>query len=358
MAQSTTTAVLDPAAREVATLTANPPFLFQLGPDRGRAKLDELQAGGIPRPDAEIEDVVVPGGPSGQIPVRIVRPPPQQNGDRRDQNAGREDPFGRLSARVRQATENMLGNNGATGTTLPAILFIHGAGWVFGDAATHDRLIRELAAQSGAAVVFPEYSRSPEARFPIALEESYAVARWVAEHGAAYGLDGSRMAIAGDSVGGNMATVLAMMSKERNGPRFRAQVLLYPVTDADFDTDSYREFAEGYYLGREGMIWFWDQYLPDSGRRSDPMASPLRASTEQLEGLPPALITTNEADVLRDEGEAYASRLREAGVPVTQVRFQGIIHDMAMLDALADTSAARSATSLAALTLRDALHGS
>jgi acetyl esterase len=354
MAQSTSTVVLEPAAREVATMTARPPFLFQLGPQGGRAKLDELQSGDTARPDVDITDIELPVGPSGQIRVRIVRPIGHRNGhhghDRTD----------RFSERFRHAAEDIMGTSGDSGRGIahPVILFVHGAGWVFGDATTHDRLIREIAVRSDAAVVFPEYTRAPEARFPIALEECYAVARWAAERGGEHGLDGSRMAIAGDSVGGNMATVLTMIAKDRSGPRFRHQVLLYPVTDADFDTDSYREFAEGYYLGREGMIWFWDQYLPDPAVRCDPMASPLRADPEQLAGLPPALVVTNEADVLRDEGEAYAARLREVDVPVTQVRFQGIIHDMMMLDAMAGTSAARAATALAAMTLRDALYGS
>jgi acetyl esterase len=236
------------------------------------------------------------------------------------------------------------------------ILYLHGAGWVFGNSHTHDRLIRELAVRSQAAVVFPEYSRSPEARFPTALEECYAVAQWITQNGTGHGLDPSRMSVAGDSVGGNMATVLAMMAKDRRGPRFVKQVLFYPVTDANFDTGSYREFAEGYHLGREGMMWFWDQYLPDPLKRTDPMAAPLRANLDQLRGLPPALIITGEADVLRDEGEAYANKLRQAGVPVTEVRYQGIIHDFVMLNALADTNAARAATAQAAMTLHNALH--
>jgi len=344
MAQSVSTVVLEPAAQEFAKMTANPPFLFQLGPEKGRAKLDELQSGNIARPEVDIDDIMVPGGPSGQVPIRIVRP----KGSRGAQGGGG------LRERVRSAAQEMIQQRG-TQTMLPAVLYIHGAGWVFGDSLTHDRLIRELAVQSNSAIVFPEYSRSPEVRYPTAIEECYAVAQWMATQGAEYGLDPARMAIAGDSVGGNMATVLTMLAKQRNAPRFVQQVLFYPVTDANFETGSYRQFAEGYYLGRELMMWFWDQYLPNQGERSNPMASPLNASIDQLKGLPPALIITNEADVLRDEGEAYAAKLRQAGVPVTHVRYQGIIHDMVMLDALADTQAAQAAIAQGAMTLRKAL---
>ncbi|MBF9127491.1 alpha/beta hydrolase [Plantactinospora sp. S1510] len=349
MAQSVSSVVLEPAAQEVARMTANPPFMFQLSPDQGRARLAELQSGNTPRPEADIEDIVVPGGPSGQVPVRIVRPrgegPPRRNG------AG----GGRLLDRVRAAAHEAMRPQGVGGM-LPAVLYLHGGGWAYGDSHTHDRLIRELAVQSHSAIVFPEYSRSPEARYPTAIEECYAVAQWIATQGGDYGLDPSRMAVAGDSAGGNMATVLAMLANQRNGPRFAEQVLLYPATDATFETGSYREFADGYNLSREQMMWFWDQYLPDRAERSNPMASPLNAGIDQLKHLPPALIMTNEADVLRDEGEAYASKLRRAGVPVALVRYQGIIHDMAMLDSLAGTRSAQAATAQAALTLNRALH--
>ncbi|AVT31237.1 esterase [Plantactinospora sp. BC1] len=348
MAQSVrmTSVVLEPAAQEVVRATANPPYPFQLGPEQGRAKLVEMQSGSIPRPEVDIEDIMVPGGPTGQVPVRIVKP----------RGAGRlGSPGGGLGDRLRAAAEEMMRPRGVGGM-LPAVLYIHGAGWVFGDSLTHDRLIRELAVRSNSAIVFPEYSRAPEARYPIAIEECYAVAQWLASQGDDYGLDPTRIAIAGDSVGGNLATVVTMLTSRRDGPRFARQVLLYPVTDADFDTASYQEFGSGYYLSREQMMWFWDQYLPDRAERSDPMASPLRAGPEQLRGMPPTLITTNEADVLRDEAEAYAAKLRRAGVPVTQVRYQGIIHDMAMLDSLATTQAAQAVTAQAAATLAQALH--
>jgi acetyl esterase len=346
MAQSTSTIVLEPAAQEFARMNSQPPFLFQLPPDQGRAKLDDLQSGAIAKPAVESENLMVPGGPSGQVPIRIVRPAQGQGG---------ADGKGRLSDRVRDLAQDMMRSRSTQGG-MPVILYLHGAGWVFGDSGTHDRLVREIAVQAGAAVVFPEYSRSPEARFPVALEECFAVAQWITEQGAEFNLDPSRIAIAGDSVGANMATVVAMLAKQRGGPQFRQQVLYYPVTDANFETASYREFADGFYLSREMMMWFWDQYLPDTAKRSDPMASPLRASIDQLRGLPPTLIITEEADPLRDEGEAYAAKLRQAGVPVAQVRYQGMIHDFVMLDALAETSAARAATAQGALTLRNALH--
>ena len=240
--------------------------------------------------------------------------------------------------------------------TLPVILYIHGAGWVFGDAHTHDRLVRDLALGAHAAVVFPEYDRSPDVHYPVAIEQAYAVAQWIGREGTANLLDSSRMAVAGDSVGGNMAAALTLLAKERGDVSFVQQVLFYPVTNAAFDTDSYEQFAEGYFLAREGMKWFWDQYTTDASERADVTASPLRASLDQLRGLPAALIITAEADVLRDEGEAYAAKLRAAGVPTTAVRYGGIIHDFVMLNALHDTDAAVAAVAQASSTLRVALH--
>ena len=316
---TTTHVVLEPAAQEFADATANPPYLFDLGPVEGRKVVDGVQSGEIEKPDVEIQDTSVAGGPSGDVPIRIVRP------------------------------------GGAAGA-LPVILYSHGAGWVFGNAHTHDRLIRELAAGSGAAVVFPKYSLSPEARYPIAIEEIYAALTWVVRHGRHHGLDASTIAVAGDSVGGNMSAAITLMAKQRSGPKLTAQVLFYPVTDANFDTPSYRQFATGYFLRRDGMQWFWDQYTTDENERAQITASPLRATVEQLKDLPPALVITGEADVLRDEGEAYANKLRAAGVPVTAVRYQGIIHDFVMLHALAHTCAAEGAILLATQTLQRALH--
>jgi acetyl esterase len=316
---TTTAPVLEPAAQAFAEATANPPFLADLPPSEGRARVDEVQSGEIAKPDVDEEWITVAGGPTGEVKVRIVKP--------------------------REATG-----------TLPVVLYIHGAGWVFGDAHTHDRLVRELAVGTDAAVVFPEYDRSPEARYPVAIEQNYAVAQWVVENGAAKDLDATRLAVAGDSVGGNMAAALTLLAKQRGDVNFVHQVLFYPVTDASFDTDSYQQFADGYFLRRDAMQWFWDQYTTDAAQRAEITASPLRASLDELADLPPALVITGEADVLRDEGEAYANNLRAAGVPVTAVRYQGIIHDFVMLNALRDTHAATAAIAQANATLRAALH--
>ncbi len=312
----TTRIQLEPEAQAFAEAAAKPPFLFELGPEKGRTALDEAQSDPVSSLPVDIQDLTIKNGPSGDVSIRILRP----------QNHS---------------------------TKLPAIVYIHGAGWVFGNKHTHDRLIRELAVGAEAAVVFPEYSLSSEARYPTAIEESYSVVKWVVEHGTEYGLDHERLAVAGDSVGGNMTAAVTLLSKERGGPVIRLQLLFYPVTDAAFDTESYHQFAEGYHLRRDAMMWFWDQYTTNPGERNEITASPLRASTEQLKRLPPALVITAEADVLRDEGEAYANKLREAGVRVTAVRFQGIIHDFVMLNALENAAAARGAIALATAWLRE-----
>ncbi|TWV44425.1 alpha/beta hydrolase [Streptomyces misionensis] len=311
--------VLEPAAAAFAEATANPPYLFDLPPAEGRKAVDEVQSGDIAKPEVDEEWITVSGGPTGSVRARIVKPA------------------------------------GAEGT-LPVVLYIHGAGWVFGNAHTHDRLVRELAVGANAAVVFPEYDLSPEARYPVAIEQNYAVAQWIVRQGGTKGLDGARLAVAGDSVGGNMSAALTLMAKERGDVALVQQVLFYPVTDASFDTGSYHQFATGYFLRRDGMQWFWDQYTTDEAERAQITASPLRATTEQLTGLPPALVITAEADVLRDEGEAYASKLRRAGVPVTAVRYSGVIHDFVMLNALRETNAADAAIKQAAFVLRSALH--
>jgi acetyl esterase len=318
MSTTTATVVLEPAAQQFSDATANPPFLFDLAPDEGRRAVEEVQSGEVVRPDVLIEDTTVPGGPSGEVSIRIMRPP-------------------------------------ASSGTLPVILYIHGAGWVFGSKNTHDRLIRELCVGAGAAVVFPNYSLSPEARYPTAIEENYAVLEWIAASGNEKDLDARRLAVAGDSVGGNMAIAMTLMAKERSGPRLAAQLLFYPVTDAAFDTESYRQFATGFFLQRKGMQWFWDQYTTDESARGEITASPLRASVEQLAGLPPALVINGEADVLRDEGEAYATKLREAGVAVTAIRYAAVIHDFVMLNALRETHAAQAAITQAITFLSDAL---
>ncbi|MDX6345213.1 MAG: acetyl esterase [Streptomyces sp.] len=314
------TPFLEPAAKDLAEATSPHPRIYEVPPDRGRDILAGLQTGeGVAKPDVEEEWVTVDAGRWGQVRTRIVRP------------------------------------RGISGT-LPVTLYIHGAGWVFGDENTHDRLVRELAVGAGAAVVFPVYDRAPEAKYPTQIEQNYAVAQWSVREGAQHGMDASRLAVCGDSVGGNMSAALALMAKDRGDVRVGCQILLYPVTNADFDTPSYLQFADGDYLTRDGMIWFWDQYTSDPAQRAEPYASPLRASIEQLRGLPPTLVITDEADVLRDEGEAYAAKLREAGVDVTAVRVLGMVHDFLMLDLLRDTNATKVARHLTIDALKTALH--
>jgi acetyl esterase len=226
---------------------------------------------------------------------------------------------------------------------VPAVLYPHGGGWVLGDRNTHDRLVREIAAGAKAAVVFVDYDRSPEAHYPVAIEQAYASLLHLVEHAKQLNVDPARIAIAGDSVGGNMAAAVALLAKERKGPKLALQVLMYPVTDANFETGSYVAFADGPWLTRKAMQWFWDAYLPDVAKRKEPTASPLQATVAQLAGLPEALVIVDENDVLRDEGEAYARKLTQAGVRVTSVRYNGTIHDFAMLNALAKTPAVRAA---------------
>ena len=310
--------VLEPASQAFVEATATPPFLYQLTPDEARKVLDDVQAEPIEKLPVDERWVTV-AADVGDVRVRIIRP------------------------------------QGVQGT-LPVILYMHGGGWVLGNAGTHDRLVRELAVGAGAALVFVEYDRSPEARYPVAIEQGYATAQWIVREGAANGLDPERIAIAGDSVGGGMTAAIALMAHDRGDVRFVHQSLYYPVTDAAMDTGSYEQFAEGYFLTDKAMAWFWDCYLPDAERRSEPYASPLRAREEQLAGLPPALVIVDEADVLRDEGEAYAARLRKAGVAVTTVRYDGITHDFMMLNPLSDTHATRAAVAQAISVLRDALH--
>ncbi|MEL1090983.1 alpha/beta hydrolase [Pseudomonas sp. OB66] len=226
---------------------------------------------------------------------------------------------------------------------LPVFMFFHGGGWVLGDFPTHERLVRDLVVGSGAAAVFVNYTPSPEAHYPVAINQAYAATKWVAEHGKEINVDGKRLAVAGNSVGGNMAAVVALMAKDKGTPAIKFQVLLWPVTDANFDTGSYNQYAEGHFLTRNMMKWFWDNYTTDAKQRNEIYASPLRATTAQLKGLPPALVQTASADVLRDEGEAYARKLDEAGVPVTSVRYNGMIHDYGLLNVVSQVPAVRSA---------------
>jgi acetyl esterase/lipase len=226
--------------------------------------------------------------------------------------------------------------------TLPAFMFFHGGGWVLGDFPTHERMVRDLVVESGAVAVFVNYTPSPEAKYGVAINQAYAATKWVAEHGKEIKVDGSRLAVAGNSVGGNMATVVALMAKDKGGPKLRAEILFWPVTDAAFDDASYNQFAEGHFLTRNMMKWFWDNYTTDAAKRKEITASPLQASVEQLKGLPPTLIQTAENDVLRDEGEAYGRKLDAAGVEVTSTRYNGMIHDFGLLNAISQVPAVRS----------------
>lgn len=308
--------VLEQVTQQFVDEAAQGAQLYELRVEEGRKGVDETQSGDIFKPAANIDSLSISGQLDHNVDIKVVRP------------------------------ENSVGS-------LPVILYIHGAGWVFGNSHTHDRLIRELATEANAAVVFPEYSRSPEAKYPTALEEIYATLEWIANNAANQNFDSDRITVAGDSVGGNMTAAITLLAKDRKGPKIAKQLLFYPVTDANFDTESYHEFAEGYFLTREGMKWFWDQYTTDEHQRNEITASPLRASLDDLKGLPEALVITAQADVLRDEGEAYANKLREAGVPVTQARFQGATHDFVMLNVLSETNAKKGAMLLATSWLKD-----
>lgn len=235
---------------------------------------------------------------------------------------------------------------------LPVFMFFHGGGWILGDFPTHKRLVRDLVVGSGAVAVFVNYTPSPEAHYPVAINQAYAATKWVAEHADEINVDASRLAVAGNSVGGNMAAVVALMAKEKGTPHIAFQLLLWPVTDANFDTESYLTYPEGFFLSRNMMKWFWDAYTTDVGKRKELHASPLQAKPEQLAGLPPALIQVAEYDVLRDEGEAYGRKLNEAGVEVTLVRYDGLIHDYGLLNPLATIPAVKTALAQAAAALR------
>ncbi|MCM4082317.1 alpha/beta hydrolase [Paractinoplanes hotanensis] len=309
--------VLEPAGQAFADATSTPPFLYELTPTAARKVLDDVQAAPVELLPVDEKWITVPAE-VGDVRVRIVKP---QN----------------------------------TTTTLPVVLYVHGGGWVLGNAGTHDRLVREFAVGINAAVVFVEYTPSPDAHYPVAIEQAYATARWVTTHGATENLDPTRMAVAGDSVGGNMTAALAILAKQRGDVTFVQQSMYYPVTDARQNTESYRTFANGPFLTAKAMAWFWDNYAPDHASRSEITASPNLATPADLEGLPPAFLLVDEADVLRDEGEAYAAKLRSAGVPITTVRYDGICHDFMMLNPLKDTHAAKGATAQAIAVLREAL---
>lgn len=309
--------VLEPQARAFADAAASGTPVYKLSHEAARALLAGVQAETIVASAATTtQDLVWKVGPTGAVRVRIVRPA------------------------------------NATGT-LPAVLYYHGGGWVMGDRKTHDHLIRELAVQARAAVVFVEYDNAPTVRYPVNNEQAYAALAHVAAHGADLGIDSARLAVAGDSAGGNMAIAVTMMAKERHGPAIAHQLLFYPVTDDVSDDASYRQFGNGPFLTRKAMDYFLEANYP-ADRRNDVLAFPLRASDAQLAGLPAATIIVAENDLLRDEGEAYGRRLLSVGVPVTSTRYNGTIHDFVMLNPLAASNAARAAITQGAAQLRAA----
>jgi acetyl esterase len=286
----------------------NRPEVFDVPVAEAREMQAKAQAmAPVTKLPADVEDRTIPVGPKGKVALRILRP------------AGNKE-------------------------VLPAVMYFHGGGWVLGDAETYDRFMREITNGASAALVFVEYSRAPEERYPIPMEECYAATKWVAEHAGELRVMADQIAVAGDSAGGNIAAAVTLLAKERGGPEIAAQALIYPATTATFDTSSFEQFASGYFLTRDATKWFWRQYIPDPATESEPTACPLQASAEQLKDLPPALIITAECDVLRDEGEQYARKLIQAGVPVTCTRYLGAIHGFMGINFLADSPPTRAAT--------------
>lgn len=229
---------------------------------------------------------------------------------------------------------NIVRPAGVTGV-LPVFIFIHGGGWVLGDYPTHKRMVRDLVVGSGAVGVFVNYTRTPDAAFPLAINEIYAALKWVSANGSEISVDGKRLGIVGNSVGGNMTAVMSLMAKERKGPEIKVAVMMWPIVDADFETESYKLYGQDRFLTTPLMKWMYDMYIPDAEKRKNILASPLQATVEQLKGMPPTLIQVAENDVLRDEGEAYGRKLLEAGVKSTTVRYNGVIHDFGLLNGLA-----------------------
>lgn len=296
---------LEPAAETVCDQSAVPPLIFQLPPEQGRKVLEEAQDTPVYKYPANIYSDCIHTGMWGSIPVYFITPKGEK-------------------------IKNI-------------IFYIHGAGWVFGSFHTHEKLVRELSARTNSLVIFPEYSRSPEAKYPTAIEQCYFILSHLKEIiKARFSIvNCPALTVAGDSVGGNMAIAMILMSSMRQGPSVQKLLLYYPVTNACFDTPSYRQFAVDYYLYREGMKWFWRQYTASMEERNQITASPLRASIDCLKCFPQTMIINGQADVLRSEGEAFGEKLRCAGVEVTAVRVQGIIHDFVMLNALDQTNACR-----------------
>ncbi|MFJ8787822.1 alpha/beta hydrolase [Streptomyces sp. NPDC102462] len=307
--------LLDPAVQRIVAASATPPSLDDLGPETARQALRETQVDRFE--DFAVDAVyrVASTGPSGLLGFWTVRPA------------------------------------GATGP-LPALLYLHGGRWALGDAQTHARLISELVHGAGVCAVVPEYSRTPEARYPVALEECYALLVRVAARAGELGLDARRLAVAGDCAGATLAAAVTMLAKSRGGPRLCAQLLYYPLTDSRCDSPSQREFATGYLLTRPALRGYWARYVTDPALRDEPTASPLRARGGDLVGLPPALVVTAEADVTRDEGEQYARQLRAAGVEASAARVLGTIHDFVALHALHDSPPTRAAVTMGCAFLR------
>lgn len=296
---------LEPAAENICNQSAVPPLIFQVPPEQGRIRLEEIQNSPVYLYPADISDCEADTGKWGKIRVFFVAP--QKTVPKR------------------------------------VIFYIHGAGWVFGSFHTHEKLVRELSARTNSLVVFPEYTRSPEAKYPMAIEQCYFILShlWKLIGNCWSDINRQTLTIAGDSVGGNMTIAMALMAKQRNGPKIQKQLLYYPVTNACFDTFTYRRFAENYYLYRAGMKWFWNQYTSCEADRNHITASPLCACIDCLRGLPDTMIINGQADVLRSEGEAFGEKLRRAGVAVTALCIQGTIHDFVMLNALDQTTACR-----------------
>ena len=306
-----TNVILEKEAYELAKSSSKPPFIFQLPVNEGRKILETAQSSHICMCNCNTLKNCIDTKKYGHVNTYIIIPSyfrPIRN----------------------------------------IIFYIHGAGWTFGSYHTHEKLVKELSYRTNSVVIFPEYSLSPEAKFPTSINQCYFILNNIPNilisNNIVANLD--TLTVAGDSVGGNMATVMTIMSKFENGIKISKQLLFYPVTDDNFNTNSYLEFSNGYYLYRDSMIWFWNQYAPDLSKRNPILATPLKASLKQLSNLPNTLIINGEADVLRDEGLAYANKLRKAGNNVTSIQIQGIIHDFVMLNSLDNTNACRVAMNI------------
>lgn len=238
---------------------------------------------------------------------------------------------------------------------LPVILYLHGGGWVMGDEYVFDNLLRKIVNCTDTVIVFPEYTPAPEAQYPKQIDEAYSILNYIYENAEELNVDKNKLVIMGDSAGANMTAVTAMRANDENGPKIKFQLLIYPVTNADMDTDSYESFKDGPWLTKKAMEWFWDAYAPDKVIRENKYVSPLHATLDELKGLPPTLIITDENDVLRDEGEAFARKLDDAGVDVINARINGTHHDFLMLNALSDTEPVNGAMKMICSVLKSEL---